>query len=251
MLTSQRKQLILDALRRDGQVLAKDFARRLDLSEDTIRRDLREMAAEGLLQRVHGGALPAAPPLPDLATRSGIAREGKSAIGRLAASMIERDAVIFLDGGTTTAEIARALPPDRPVTVVTHAPTIALELAGNSAVTVELIGGRLYRHSMVAVGAVALAAIAGVYADIFFMGVTGVHPVHGFTTGDREEAAIKRAIAAASRRTFVLMTVEKAGAVSPHRVLGPLEADGVLAASDVPDALIEDCRSAGMTISVA
>jgi len=248
MLTSQRKQLILDALRRDGQILAKDFARRLDLSEDTIRRDLREMAAEGLLQRVHGGALPAAPPLPDLATRGNIAREGKIAIGRLAASLVERDAVIFLDGGTTTAEIARALPADRPVTVVTHAPTIAIELAAKPAVTVELIGGRLYRHSMVAVGAVALAAIADVHADIYFMGVTGVHPVHGFTTGDREEAAIKRAIAAASRRTFVLMTADKAGAVSPHKVLGPLEADGVLAAADVPAALIGACRDAGMTV---
>ena len=67
MLTSQRKALIAQRLTRDGEIVAKTLATELDLSEDTIRRDLREMAAEGLLKRVHGGALPLAPPLPDFA----------------------------------------------------------------------------------------------------------------------------------------------------------------------------------------
>jgi DeoR/GlpR family transcriptional regulator of sugar metabolism len=251
MLTMQRKSLILDALKRDGQVLAKELARRLDLSEDTIRRDLRELAAEGRLQRVHGGALPAAPPLPDLATRQAIAPEAKIAIGRLAASLIDRDAVIFLDGGTTAAEIARQLPPDRPCTVITHAPTIAAALAGNASVTVELIGGRLYRHSMVATGTLAAEAIGQFRADIYFMGVTGVHPVEGFTTGDREEAAIKRAIAAAARRTMVLMTGDKVDAVSPYRIIGFSEADGILAGPDVSEATIEAFRKAGAKVLVA
>lgn len=251
MLTIQRKALILDLLRSDGQVLAKDLAHRLELSEDTIRRDLRELAAEGRLQRVHGGALPAAPPLPDLSTRQTIATEEKIAIGRLAAGMVEAGSVIFLDGGTTTAEIARQLPADRACTVVTHAPTIAVVLAGNPAVTVELIGGRLYRHSMVATGAVAAAAIGQIRADIYFMGVTGVHPVDGFTTGDREEAAIKRAIWQAARRTLVLMTRDKADAVSPHRIIAFAEADGILAARDIPASTIGDYRRAGADVMVA
>jgi DeoR/GlpR family transcriptional regulator of sugar metabolism len=251
MLTIQRKSLILDMLRSDGQVLAKDLAHRLDLSEDTIRRDLRELAAEGRLQRVHGGALPAAPALPDLTTRQSIATAEKSAIGRLAAGMVEAGAVIFLDGGTTTAEIARQLSPDLACTVVTHAPTIALALAGHPAVTVELIGGRLYRHSMVATGAAAVEAIGQVRADIYFMGVTGVHPLEGLTTGDREEAAIKRAIWRASRRTLVLMTADKADAVSPYRVIAFEEAHGILAARDIPRSTIDDYRRAGAEVTVA
>ena len=251
MLTIQRKSMILDLLRSDGQVLAKDLARRLALSEDTIRRDLRELAAEGRLTRVHGGALPAQPPLPDLATRQSIAAKEKIAIGRRAAEMVEGGSVIFLDGGTTTAEIARQLSGERPCTVVTHAPTIAVALAGNPAVTVEMIGGRLYRHSMVATGTLAVEAIGQIRADIYFMGVTGVHPVEGFTTGDREEAAIKRAIWRASRRTLVLMTRDKVDAVSPHRIIAFDEVDGILAAPDIPATTIDAYRGAGADVVVA
>ena len=80
MLTDQRKSLISERLQRDGQVIAKTLAQELSLSEDTIRRDLREMAAEGLLLRVHGGAMPIAPELPDYSTRLSVARAEKETL---------------------------------------------------------------------------------------------------------------------------------------------------------------------------
>ena len=89
MLTSQRKALILDRLRRDGQVIAKALADELDLSEDTIRRDLREMAAEKLLKRVHGGALPLSPELPDFTARQTVSSDAKRRLGTYAAKMIQ------------------------------------------------------------------------------------------------------------------------------------------------------------------
>src|ERR1039457_7205575 len=110
MLTTQRKQLILQRLERDGQVIAKAISIELDLSEDTIRRDLRELAQEGLLQRVHGGALPASPAVVDFAGREILASESKKAIGRTAAAMIQPGQVVILDGGTTTRELARQIP---------------------------------------------------------------------------------------------------------------------------------------------
>ena len=82
MLTAQRRALILDVLTRDGQLIAKDLAAELDLSDDTIRRDLRELAADGKLQRVHGGALPASPAIADFSVRRHVATEGKTAVGR-------------------------------------------------------------------------------------------------------------------------------------------------------------------------
>src|SRR5689334_21479653 len=88
MLTRQRKNHILGALRREGQVVAKQLSEDLAVSEDTIRRDLRELAAAGLLQRVHGGALPASPAVADLSKRRGIAPEAKQTIGRAAAACI-------------------------------------------------------------------------------------------------------------------------------------------------------------------
>ena len=110
MLTSQRKQHILSVLRRDGNVVAKSLSEELGLSEDTIRRDLRELAAEGLLQRVHGGALPVAAAEADFARRQQLAPDEKVAIGRAAARLVKPGQVVFIDGGTTAVQLARHLP---------------------------------------------------------------------------------------------------------------------------------------------
>src|SRR6202042_272493 len=92
-------------LQRTGQVIAKDLSEELGLSEDTIRRDLRELAAEGLLLRVHGGALPASRAVENLASRRTISMPEKTALARAAAGLIKPDQVVFLDGGTTTLEL--------------------------------------------------------------------------------------------------------------------------------------------------
>src|SRR5437899_4285652 len=134
LLTRQRKQLILKKLKKDGQVVAKDVSHELGLSEDTIRRDLRELAHEGLLQRVHGGALPASPAVVNFAGREQLASSAKIAIGRAAAAMVHDDQVVILDGGTTTRELARHLRHDLRATVVTHSPTIAMELVEHPSV---------------------------------------------------------------------------------------------------------------------
>src|SRR5206468_6776729 len=124
MLTTHRKQQILSILKRNGQVIAKEVSRSMGVSEDTIRRDLRELAQEGLLQRVHGGALPASPAVVNFAGREQLASSAKIAIGRAAAAMVQHDQVVILDGGTTTRELARHLRHDLCATVVTHSPTI-------------------------------------------------------------------------------------------------------------------------------
>src|SRR5215471_14396598 len=156
MLTSQRKDYLLGILQRTGQIVAKTVSQELGLSEDTIRRDLRELASEGRLQRVHGGALPASPAVGDFAVRQQLAPEGKVAIGRAAAKLVKPGQVVILDGGTTTLQLARQLPLDLLATVVTHSPTIAVALVEHPGVEVVLIGGKLFKHSVVAVGAAAI-----------------------------------------------------------------------------------------------
>lgn len=251
MLTAERKALILDRIRKEGRLVAKSFAEEFALSEDTIRRDLREMAAEGLLARVHGGALPVQPDLPDFTTRRGVASSEKQRLGRAAASLIKPGQIIFLDGGTTTAEIARALPKTFAFTVITHSPTIATELEHHPSADVLLIGGRLYKHSMVSVGALASAAISTIRPDIFFLGVTAIHPRHGFSTGDFEEAAIKRLIAAQSTAIWVPTTREKLDAASPVTIM-PLEAaTGVILADKVPDEQRQILENSGLNLLAA
>lgn len=218
MLTTERKRHLMNLLRTEGKIVAKDCATALGLSEDTIRRDLRELAAEGLLQRVHGGALPASRAVEDLSARKTLSMPAKRALARTAAATIRRGQVVFLDGGTTTLELVRALSRDLRVTIVTHSPTIAAELQEYRA-EVELIGGRLFKHSMVTMGAAAAEQIRKVQADVYFMGVTGLEAEHGATTGDAEEAAVKRIIAENSGEVVVMASSDKIGAVSPFLIL--------------------------------
>src|SRR5437764_10487222 len=123
MLVAQRRDLLLDRLRVDGRVIAKDLAAELGVSEDSVRRDLRDLAAEGLCQRVYGGALPASPALAGYAGRAKVSVAGKREVAAAAASLIRPGATVILDGGTTALALGRALPAGLAVTVITHSPT--------------------------------------------------------------------------------------------------------------------------------
>jgi DeoR/GlpR family transcriptional regulator of sugar metabolism len=251
VLTTQRKQHILEVLGRTGQIVAKDLSQELGLSEDTIRRDLRELAAEGLLQRVHGGALPASPAVQDFSFRLNVATDEKKMIGRAAATMVQSGQVVILDGGTTAIQIARHFAADLRATVVTHSPTIAVELVPHRNIEVILIGGRLFKHSVVSVGAPAIEAIGRIRADAYFMGVTGIHPRFGLSTGDFEEAHVKRALSASAAETIVLASSEKLNAVSPY-VIAPLsEITGMIVASNTKSKTLAPYLRLGITITKA
>src|SRR3954451_11865963 len=150
--------------------MAKDVAIELGVTEDSVRRDLRELAADGLCQRVYGGALPVSPAIVDYAARRSVAVDNKARVARRAVELIRPGSTVILDGGTTTLAIAQALPPDLRATVVTHSPTVAAALVEHPAVEVFVLGGRLFKHSAVTCGA---APAQAVHADLFFLGVTG------------------------------------------------------------------------------
>lgn len=248
MLTSERKALIQQILRQEGRLVAKEFSQKLGVSEDTIRRDLRELAGEGLLQRVHGGALPASPAVADYESREQVGSSVKARLGQAAARMIQPGQIVFLDGGTTNVQLARHLPHDLKAVVVTHSPSIAVELVRHPLVEVELIGGRLFKHSIVAVGTTSAEAISRIRADLFFMGATGVHPETGVTTGDREEAAIKALIARQSAETIVLATHEKLGAASPYQIVPLADIGTLVTVTGLPGETLRPFKSCGLTL---
>jgi len=251
MLTAQRKQLILDRLATHGQIVAGELALELGTSEDTIRRDLRELAQQGKLQRVHGGALPASAATGDLRVRQQVSTDEKQALGRFGAQLIKPGQVVMLDGGTTAIQVARDLPADLRATVITHSPNVAVELAAHRHVEIIVLGGRLFRHSMVNVGASVIEAASRFRADLFFLGVTGVHPEAGLSTGDAEEADVKRALHARAAETVVLASSEKLMSASAF-VIAPTKALSLLVVpADTKPKTVAALRAGGVAVQKA
>lgn len=232
MLAAERHEYLVEKLRSEGKVVAKDVAAELRLSEDSIRRDLRELAAAGKCQRVYGGALPISAAIADYGTRTELNVGGKQSVARAAAALIRPGQTVILDGGTTTLELVRELDRELALTVVTHSPTIAVALLGHPNIEVFMLGGRLFKHSAVTCGAAAVEAAAQVNADLFFVGVTGVHPETGFTTDDADEAAMKRTLARHAADTYVLADADKIGTASRFVVLRAPEIAGLI--TDAP-----------------
>src|SRR5947209_12546857 len=248
MLTAERRRSIMQTLQRDGKVLASELSKTLRVSEDTIRRDLRELAAAGLLQRVHGGALPRSPAAASFTTRQQQSTGAKAAIAQAAIQLIRENQVIILDGGTTPLQLAQHLPQDLRATVITHSPPIAQALADYAAIEVIVVGGKLYKHSMVAVGAATVEAFRNIRADLCFLGIYSMHPDVGISTIDLEECYVKRAMITSAAEVVALVSSEKLGTASPY-IIGPVnELTHLVTERSVPDEVLAAYRAQGITI---
>jgi DeoR/GlpR family transcriptional regulator of sugar metabolism len=248
MLTAERRQYILEALRRDGKVLATELSAALSVSEDTVRRDLRELAEAGLLQRVHGGALPRSPAAASFAIRQSQAPSAKAAIASAAAQLVRNGQVIILDGGTTTLQVAQRLPLDLRATIVTNSPPIAVALGEHPTIEVIVIGGRLLKDSLVTVGAATLEALHMIRADLCMLGVCSLHPEIGISVPDLEEAHVKRAMIAGAAEVVALAGAEKLGTAVPY-IVGPLsDLTHLVTERTVSDEMLAPYRAQGITI---
>jgi DeoR/GlpR family transcriptional regulator of sugar metabolism len=246
MLTAERRREILSRLDRDGKVVASELVAALGVSEDTVRRDLRELAAGGLVQRVHGGALRPAPTAASFEQRLHMAPEAKAHLAEAALPLLETAKVLVLDGGTTTLELARRLPRERDCTVLTNAPPVAAALAQHPRAEVILVGGRLLKREQVTVGSAAVDALRQVRADACVLGICSLHPELGITATDHDEAHVKRAMVQASAEVIALATADKLRTVSPWFV-APL-ADVTHLVTDADDELTADYARAGVSV---
>jgi DeoR/GlpR family transcriptional regulator of sugar metabolism len=238
-------------LRRQGKVVATELSQRLETSEDTIRRDLRDLAEQNLLQRVHGGALPRSPATARYSQRQGQSSEAKAAIARAATQLFRNGQVILLDGGTTNMLVAQNLPPNLEATVITNSPPIAACLAEHAFVEVVMVGGRLYKESLVTTGAATLETLNRIRADIYIMGVCSLHPEVGITTPNLEEAYIKRAMVAGAAEVVALASPEKIGTAAPYLV-GPItEITYLITEKSVPAEVLAAYSNLGITVITA
>ncbi|GLY32270.1 DeoR/GlpR family DNA-binding transcription regulator [Kineosporia sp. NBRC 101731] len=206
MFASERQQVILDRARQDGRVDVQTLAADLQVTQETIRRDLTTLERRRLLRRTHGGAVPVEKLdfEPQLSVRETLHVDEKQRIARAALDELPEEGAVLLDSGTTTAALAQLIPDDRELTVVTNGMSIALILADRPNITLHTVGGRLRPRTLASVGDWAERELREVFVDVAFVGANGVSVARGLTTPDRAEAAVKRTMIASARRTVVL-----------------------------------------------
>ena len=237
-LPQERQQAILQRLREHGRVVAAELATRFGVSEDSIRRDLRELAAQGLCRRVYGGALlptPATTPLPQ---RLGEHAERKRALALAAVALLQPGQRVLIDAGSTNSAIAAVLPSGQGLSVITNAPDIAQTLLQRGGFEILLIGGRLDPHIGAAVGAQALQQLQQLRTDVCFPGACAIDPERGLWGVDGEESLFKRAMVDASAETVAVVTTDKLGALAAHQVVGVDAIDRLVVEHDAPAGLL-------------
>lgn len=213
MYAEERRERIVDFARTDGRVEVARLADVLDVTPETIRRDLTSLERHGLLRRVHGGAIPLERlgMEPAFATRNTVLTAEKERIAKAALHELPAEGSILLDAGSTTARLAEVLPTDRELTVVTNALNIAIALAQRPNLTVLILGGRIRSRTLAAVDVWAMGALRDTFVDVAFMATNGISVERGLTTPDPTEAAVKRAMIGSARRTVLLADHTKVG----------------------------------------
>jgi DeoR/GlpR family transcriptional regulator of sugar metabolism len=253
LLKAERQQLILEAVKDNRQATVAELSRRFDVSQVTIRRDLRELAAQGALRRAHGGALMAAstPPEPPVVQRLGRAEHCKACIGRAAASLVKDGDSIFIGSGSTTAHVARHLVDRRNLTVVTNALTIATELASAEGVTVVITGGMMRPSELSLVGHIAEQSLREVRVDKVILGIRAISLEAGITNDYLPEVMTDRTIIEMAPELIVVADHTKFGKIASAYV-APVECITTLVTnSDTDPETLTRLKHTGIRVIVA
>lgn len=253
MYARERQRQILDALSRTGRVTVTDLAAEFEVATETIRRDLDQLADQGQLVRVHGGAVPrrSAEVEPDLASRRVTNIETKRRIALAAAALLPSDpaAAVLLDAGTTTAELLPHLARRRGP-VITNAPAIAQGALVHTDLDVHVLPGRVRPTTEAAVGSATVDALRALHPEVSFLGCNGLD-AEGFTTPDPDEAAVKAAMVGSARLRVVLADSTKIGARHLVRFAALDEVDALVTDADLPAELHRLLIDAGIEVHLA
>jgi DeoR/GlpR family transcriptional regulator of sugar metabolism len=253
-LADHRLELIMSELSARGECRTRQLAQQFRLSEMTVRRDLAELEGRGLLRRVHGGALLLNRDV-EYARRLELGQAQKQLVGRAATRLLESGQTVYLDAGTTSFEMARAicqgLPHITHLHIITHGISIAGELAGRTPYQIQLIGGEVYQNALSTVGPVALAQIAGLDIDVFFMGAGGVDLAVGWTNSNHVEAVIKRAVIDRSKSVCAICDSAKWGQQSFAPIVPFAGVTRWIVDRGLAREGVEAARAAGMALTYA
>ena len=252
MYAEERQQVILERARRDGRVDVTGLASEIDVTYETIRRDLTALERHGVLRRVHGGAIPVERLgfEPALNVRDSVMTKEKERIAKAALAELPEEGAVLLDAGSTTGRMAEQLPTDRELIVVTNSLSIALTLTTRPNISLMLLGGRLRNRTQASVDAWALRSLAESYVDVAFMATNGVSVERGLTTPDPAEAEVKRAMIASARRSVLLADHTKVGNDHFARFANVEDLDLIVTDRGLAAGLADELESEGPAVQV-
>lgn len=219
MMKEERQRLILEELKVNKKINFVQLSNLLDVSYDSIRRDVIELEDKGFLKKVHGGAVENSYLNVLSQQKSHIKGDDlKKILDKTKSFFKKKDQVILMDGGTTNFFIAEQLSKDTHATIITNSPPLALTLNESPHINVILLGGSYYKHYQITLGLDVINQVKNINADLFFMGVNGIHPQKGVSIRNYEESIIKQTMMKAAKKTICCVIEEKLDVVESYKV---------------------------------
>jgi DeoR/GlpR family transcriptional regulator of sugar metabolism len=218
MLKEERHKIILREINLHNKILSTDLSEQLIVSEDTIRRDLNELSEQGVILKVHGGAMSKTFHYPFNGQNQVYALEAKQVIADKAIALFKKDMLILIEGGTTIMEIAKKIPDDLQVTFLTVSPQVALTLADHENIDVITIGGRLAKNANIHTGASVINELSNIKPDLCIIGTNGISVQNGLTDSDWEIVQVIKAMIQSAKKVAVVCIAEKFNTVQRIKI---------------------------------
>jgi len=247
MLKKERQAHIIQQINVHNKVLSSDLSVQLDVSEDTVRRDLQELSEEGKLIKVHGGALSKSFHF-TLESSTIYSLPEKKSIAYKAMQLIKDGMMIVLSGGTTIRELVKSLPPDLNATFITVSVPIALELLDHPTSEVIFLGNKLLKNAQMSVGAEVVERLGQIKADLCFLGTNSIDANFGISDLEWEIIEVKRAMIKCAHKTISLAISEKLNTIQRLQVCKPEEINMLITELDADDPLLTPFKLKGLTV---
>jgi DeoR/GlpR family transcriptional regulator of sugar metabolism len=247
MLKKERQEFILHQLNLHNKILCADLSNKMGVSDDTIRRDLQELAQDDKLIKVHGGALSKS--FHTAFDRKMVYNlEDKHIIAQKTAALVQSGMYILTSGGTSILEFAKSLDPNLNATFFTCSLNAAIEFAHHPSIEVVMIGDKVSKDSMLTTGASAVQTIESIQADLCILGINSLDTQFGLSENDWEVVQIKKAMIKASKKTICIGISEKLNSQQKIKVANLDEIDILITELDPEDPLLLPFKHKGLTI---
>jgi len=248
MLKKERQAFILRQIDLHNRVLSSGLSQEINVSEDTIRRDLQELAEDGKLIKVHGGALSHSFNQFDYPSTNFYAHSLKKTIAQKAITLIQDGMFVLTTGGTTLIEMARCLPQQLRATFITGSIPIIQEYMNHPNIDIIVIGDKVSKNAKITTGGEALAKIRQIRADLCFLGINAINVEDGITDNDWDVVQLKKAMIESSQKVVCVTIAEKLNSLQPIHVSTLNQIHTLITELSPDDPLLEPYVKAGVKV---